>query len=564
MVRRQDDPRPDFRARAQDLLFWHAEVDGAPQHVGGFALVAPRRRAEGEQHAAEALTRERLVHLVAERLGSLARFDQRLCVDSGRRPRWERVARLDWAWHVRSWRLAGETASPSGVVPGPDVNVSGAEAGTPATATAVMGTDGSSPSQEVLAWAARMAAEPLDRSRPLWELHLLEGLHDARCALVLKVHHALADGMGAVNIFAALLDEPEPEPEPLPSRLGASLRGVRRRQVSSKPRSVAAAASKRSDGRGSAVQAMKGLVHFARQGAAPPNALTGPATARHCYVTAVLPLDRLRALARRADVGITQLLIASVSAAFAEAFGTSGTSSSLFDSDVAATVMSAASAGGPTTTWAPPRGAPHDRAEASLAFTGAPECALGRDGAGDGGHAPGPVIRVIVPVSVRSPDARDTAGSWTAGLRVDLPVGPMTMAQRVYAVGNALREARNAGQVQAAQLLVHGLGRWLPGPLHAKAARAVYQGKWFSAIVTSLPGPRGQRWLAGHPIEVSYPVVPLARDVPLGIGTLRWGEQIAVGVTGAAWLREEAARLPLLMHAALRDLAAEVGLVWDP
>lgn len=555
--------RPDFRARAQDLLFWHAEVDGAPQHVGGFALVAPRHRAEGEQHAPEALTRERLVHLVAERLDKLARFDQRLCVDPGRRPRWEQVARLEWAWHIRSWRLAHETASPSGVSPDSDCNVLSAEAATPATGAPVRGTDGSRPSEEILAWAARMAAEPLDRARPLWELHLLEGLQDGRCALVLKVHHALADGMGAVNIFATLLDEHEPAPEvdQLGSHLGPSLRRGSRRHVSSRSRFAAVALGrKRVEGPGSAVQALKGLVHFARQGAAPLNALTGPATARHCYVTAALPLDRLRLLARRADVGTTQLLIAAVAAGFAEAFGASRTSSWSNGPRAATTVVRVASAGDLATSWTPSRGAPQARAGVSLASPGARELMHG--GAG-GDHDPGEVIRVIVPVSVRSPDARDTAGSWTAGLRVDLPVGPMTMVQRVHAVGEALREARSAGQIQAAQLLVHGLGRWLPRPLHAKAARAVYQGKWFSAIVTSLPGPRGPRWLAGHPIEVSYPVVPLARDVPLAVGTLRWGEQIAVGVTCAAWLREEADRLPLLMQAALRDLAAEVGLVWD-
>jgi diacylglycerol O-acyltransferase len=62
-------------------------------------------------------------------------------------------------------------------------------------------------SDQVLAsLVAQIAAQPLDRTRPLWELSVIEGLADGRVALVFKVHHAVADGLSAIQLFLQLLD----------------------------------------------------------------------------------------------------------------------------------------------------------------------------------------------------------------------------------------------------------------------------------------------------------------------------------------------------------------------
>jgi len=58
----------------------------------------------------------------------------------------------------------------------------------------------------VAAWAAELMAQPLNLSRPLWQLHVVTGLADGRFALLVKVHHALADGMRAAELGIALLD----------------------------------------------------------------------------------------------------------------------------------------------------------------------------------------------------------------------------------------------------------------------------------------------------------------------------------------------------------------------
>src|SRR3954447_7968773 len=53
---------------------------------------------------------------------------------------------------------------------------------------------------------ARIVARPLDRTRPLWELYLIQGLEDGHVAVLTKIHHAVVDGLSGAEIMAALLD----------------------------------------------------------------------------------------------------------------------------------------------------------------------------------------------------------------------------------------------------------------------------------------------------------------------------------------------------------------------
>ena len=56
---------------------------------------------------------------------------------------------------------------------------------------------------------AREISRRLDRSRPLWELYVVDGLADDRVALVPKMHHALVDGVAAIDVGTVLLDPTE-------------------------------------------------------------------------------------------------------------------------------------------------------------------------------------------------------------------------------------------------------------------------------------------------------------------------------------------------------------------
>src|SRR6478672_4782217 len=72
---------------------------------------------------------------------------------------------------------------------------------------------------ELCEWAADFYSHRLDRTRPLWEMALIEGLPDGRWAIANKTHHCLVDGVGSVDVAYVLLDtEPNPaEPTQAPS-----------------------------------------------------------------------------------------------------------------------------------------------------------------------------------------------------------------------------------------------------------------------------------------------------------------------------------------------------------
>jgi diacylglycerol O-acyltransferase / wax synthase len=89
--------------------------------------------------------------------------------------------------------------------------------------------------RELDAAIGEIASVPLDRSRPLWEFHLVEGLAGGRCAVVAKVHHALADGVASANLMAHSIDAPYgtaaesdlPPADPAPGRRELIIAAVR-------------------------------------------------------------------------------------------------------------------------------------------------------------------------------------------------------------------------------------------------------------------------------------------------------------------------------------------------
>ena len=69
--------------------------------------------------------------------------------------------------------------------------------------------------RQLLDLVAAIYQDPYDRTRPLWMFHVIEGLEDGRAALVWKIHHAVADGIGAGRLAESYL-QPHAEPPPPP------------------------------------------------------------------------------------------------------------------------------------------------------------------------------------------------------------------------------------------------------------------------------------------------------------------------------------------------------------
>src|SRR3712207_3673770 len=154
------------RLTTMDASFLYLDAPEAPLHVGGvLVLEAPAGGVEV------------LADLVEARLSLVPRYRQRVAEVPGHlaNPVWVDDPEFDIAYHLR-------------------------RSGLPRPGTA----------KQLLDLVSRVASRPLDRSRPLWEAYLVEGLSDGRVAVVTKTHPALVDGLGAVDIGQVLLD-PSPE-----------------------------------------------------------------------------------------------------------------------------------------------------------------------------------------------------------------------------------------------------------------------------------------------------------------------------------------------------------------
>ena len=152
-----------------DVSFLYMEEPSTPMHVGGVAIF---------EVPEEGFDYERLVDLIKERIGLVPRYRQRVRWVPGRlaTPVWVDDENFDVTYHVRRSAL-----------PRP-------------------GTQ-----EQLNELVARIMSRPLDRDRPLWEMYLVEGLEGGRFAILTKTHHAMVDGIAAVDIGQVILD-PSPEP----------------------------------------------------------------------------------------------------------------------------------------------------------------------------------------------------------------------------------------------------------------------------------------------------------------------------------------------------------------
>jgi len=268
---------PMDQLSALDSIFIAGERPGLPQHVGGLSVLDPSQSQD--------FGFEKLLRVVGERIRLAPRYMRKLREVPGG---------LDRPWLVDD--------------PSFDVRLHVHRIAVPAPGTL----------RELAELTGLLFSQPLERSRPLWEMWLIEGAADGRVALLMKSHHCLTDSAAASGLGSLLCDlEPEPksppeapasEPAPEPGDLRVALLAAR--HLGARP-----AATLRLGGR--LLRQGFELLRSRRDPEAPPlpfsipkvsfNGNPGP---RRAFACASVSLDAVKTIRKRFDVTVDDVVLA--------------------------------------------------------------------------------------------------------------------------------------------------------------------------------------------------------------------------------------------------------------
>jgi diacylglycerol O-acyltransferase len=334
--------------------------------------------------------------------------------------------------------------------------------------------------------AGRLFSQRLDRSKPLWEIWLVQSMSGGRFALVAKTHHALVDGISGVDITTVLFDtarEPAPtapaspwSAKPLPG--SAKLLGEALIERSTVPAEMArgARALLRAPRR-AAKQVKDGLASVGATTLAGINAPAPPSPfnvdigphRRYTFVDA--DLAKFKAIKDSLGGTLNDVVLAAVS------------------------------------------------------------LALGRYLRREGHDTDGLVLKAMVPVSVRSKEQRGALGNQVAAMWAPLPVGVQNPAECLHTISSAMEDLKKGGQAVGAQVLTN-LAGFAPPTILSQAARLQARQPFFNLVVTNVPGPQFPLYLLGRRLQVLYPVVPLAQRQALGIAVMSYDGHLGFGLLG--------------------------------
>ena len=358
--------------------------------------------------------------------------------------------------------------------------------------------------------AGRLFAQRLDPTKPLWEMWLVDGLQDGRFALVSKSHHALVDGIEAVDITTVLFDDDPTAP--------AGTSGPSRWT----PRPLPSSAQLLSDALFERVTRPSELVRTARA------VLRGP---RHVLQRA---RDGLQAMGALNFAGMQPAPPTPLNVKVGP-----HRRYTWVDADLAELQRVKDSLGGTVN-------------DAVLAVVAG---ALGRFLRHRGVDTDGLLLRALVPVLVRGEGHGRALGSEVAPMWVSLPVGIEDPPRQHAAIRDATAQLDDARQAVGARALTEAAG-FAPPTIMSQAARLQQRQRFFNLGVTNVPGPQQPLYLLGRRLRALYPVVPLAGRQALGVAVMSYDGRLGFGLLGDYDALADLDTLADMLRRSIADLSA--------
>lgn len=359
---------------------------------------------------------------------------------------------------------------------------------------------------------------PLDRKRPLWQVLLAPRLEDGRVGMVAKLHHAMADGLAAVDFAVLLFDssadpvhaEPGEEwrPKPAPGLIeltaeaaagwAGDMLDVARRAgtFTMSPRRQATKLAE-------TVTRVAAVVRDDMLTPAPVSGVNVPIGPQRTLVRHQADMSAIRRACRRPRL--------------AEA-PTGGERITIND------VYLAAVAGALRTV------------------------ALRR------GEAPQP-LKVMVPVNLRDESEHGgDGGNRIAFSFIELPLHVASADARLMRVHESTAAFKRSQRPAGSHAMLSAIGL-LPNPLKSLAARFAASPRTYNVTISNIPGPRDPLYMLGACLEEAYPVVPLSEDHALSVGVFGYLDHAHFGFYADPRALPDVSRLPEAIAAEIRALA---------
>jgi diacylglycerol O-acyltransferase / wax synthase len=420
----------------QDAMFLHVENDVTPMHIGGVSIF------EGPPPPFEELRA-----MVEGKLDLTPRYRQKVrFVPLGMsEPVWVDDPHFNIDYHLRH-----------SAVPAP-------------------GTE-----TQLRATAARVFSQHLDRSKPLWEIWMVEGLDEDRWALLSKVHHCMVDGVAATDMMSLMFGErPEatngevwhPDPEPTGIDLIAYSARHRVRDPAAQVRFALRAPNEVLRAVGGAARALAASAPAMRPGT---SSLTGPIGPHRVWSWAKVPLTSVKEVRSALGGTVNDVVLTLITNGYRELL--------------------------------------QGRGEPISSTT---------------------VIRTMVPVSVRKPGESGIYNNRVSAVFARLPVGIENPIERLHDIRSQMDGIKSSKQAVAGDALAQ-LSGFAPPMLLALGSRLATRSARLNmdTATTNVPGPQLPLHTLDRRLLASYPYVPIVGSIRIVVAIFSYDGQLYFGVTG--------------------------------
>jgi len=467
------------RLRGMDAAFLALETPAMHMHVVGVLVFEPAEHARLEPPAAQV---ERMRRVVAERLHLVPLLRRRVVpVPFGMgHPLWADDPGFDLDYHLQRASLP----APGGVA-------------------------------ELSAFVSAVAGRPLDLRRPLWEMHVVEGLESGHVAVVTKLHHAVIDGVSGAETLATFLDTgPEERVVAAPRRkwrpgavpgdlevLASSLSSLTRqpeRAIETVRRTLGALHQLAERNR--RLREEDEVEPPPAPFRAPRTSLNGAISAQRRVGFAEVPLDEVQQIRHVFGGTLNDVVLAAVAGALRRLLS-------------------------------------------------------------ERGETPEESLVAMVPISVRAEADRGTQGNKLSAMLVSLATTVSDPVERLRLVSEGTRLAKEQARVLSEDL-VRGWAQLAFPAFSARLARLSSNLRLFdrlpplfNVVVSNIPGPPVPLWWGGARLAALYPVGPILEGVGLNVTVISYTGTLYLGLTGCRELVPEVAHVATLLSDAFADLS---------